>query len=106
MIREWEAEDRRTRQQEHQVTLKDAHEKFVADAIARKLNESTVYKYRLLFRQLDGFAETYKLQFLTELDLDTLATFRAQASRSWNGSGHSCASLRKENGLTTIRQLN
>ncbi len=77
MIREWEAEDRRTRQQEKQITIKDAHEKFIADAEARKLNDSTLYKYRLLFRQLDGFAETYKLQFLTQLDLDTLATFRA-----------------------------
>ncbi len=77
MIREWEAEDRRTRQQEQQITIKDAHEKFIADAEARKLNDSTLYKYRLLFRQLDGFTETYKLQFLTQLDLDTLATFRA-----------------------------
>jgi integrase/recombinase XerD len=77
MIREWEAEDRRTRQQEQQITIEDAHKKFIADAEARKLNDSTLYKYRLLFRQLDGFAETYKLQFLTQLDLDTLATFRA-----------------------------
>jgi integrase len=77
MIREWEAEDRRTRQQEQQITIKDAHDKFIADAEARKLNDSTLYKYRLLFRQLDGFAETYKLQFLTQLHLDTLATFRA-----------------------------
>jgi len=77
MIREWEAEDRRTRQQEQPVTIKGAHEKFIADAEARKLNESTLYKYRLLFRQLDAFAQTYKLQFLAQLDLDTLATFRA-----------------------------
>jgi hypothetical protein len=61
MVREWEAEDRRTRQQEQQITIKDAHGKFIADAEARKLNDSTLYKYRLLFRQLDGFAETYKL---------------------------------------------
>ena len=77
LIREWEAENRRTVQQEHQVTIKDAHAKFIADAEARKLNDATLYKYRLLFRQLDGFAETYKLQFLKQLDLDTLATFRA-----------------------------
>src|SRR6266702_2269195 len=77
MIREWEAEDRRTRQQEQQITIKDAHGKFIADAEARKLNDSTLYKYRLLFRQLDGFSETYKLEFLDQLDLDTLATFRA-----------------------------
>jgi integrase len=77
MIREWEAENRRTRQEKQQITIKDAHKKFMADAEARKLNGSTLYKYRLLFRQLDAFAETYKLQFLVQLDLDTLATFRA-----------------------------
>ncbi len=77
MVREWEAEDRRTRRPEQQVTIKNAHEKFMADAKARKLNASTLYKYRLLFRQLDGFAETHKLQSLAQLDLDTLATFRA-----------------------------
>jgi len=77
LIRQWEAEDRRTVQQEKEVTIKDAHAKFMADAQARKLNEATLYKYRLLFRQLDSFAETHKLQFLKQLDLDTLAIFRA-----------------------------
>ena len=76
MIREWEAEDRRTRQKEQQIKIKDAHAKFIADAEARKLNNSTLYKYRLLFRHLDDFAKTYRLEFLTQLDLDTLATFR------------------------------
>ena len=56
LIREWEAENRRTVQQEHQVTIKDAHTKFIAEAEARKLNDATLNKYRLLFRQLDGFA--------------------------------------------------
>src|SRR6266436_3852804 len=77
LIRQWEAEDRQTVQQEKEVTIKDAHVKFMADAQARKLNEATLYKYRLLFRQLDSFAETHKLQFLKQLDLDTLAIFRA-----------------------------
>ncbi len=77
LIREWEAENRRIVRQEHQVTIKDGHAKFTSDAEARKLNDATLYKYRLLFRQLDGFAETFKLQFLKQLDLDTLATFRA-----------------------------
>src|SRR5258708_10189511 len=77
LTRQWEADDRRIIQQEKEVTIKDAHAKFMADAQARKLNEATLYKYRLLFRQLDGFAETHKLQFLKQLDLDTLAIFRA-----------------------------
>jgi integrase/recombinase XerD len=41
------------------------------------LNQSTLYKYRLLFRHLDTFAEAYQFEFLDQLDLDTLATFRA-----------------------------
>lgn len=77
VIREWEAENRRTHQEKQQITIKEAHKKFIADAEARRLNSSTLYKYRLLFRQLDAFSETYKLQFLVQLDLDTLATFRA-----------------------------
>jgi integrase len=89
MIREWEAEDRRTRQQEQQVTIKDAHQKFIADAEARKLNASTLYKYRRLFSQLDTFAETHSLRFLKQLDLDLLAVFRA----SWKDGPRS--SLKK-----------
>jgi integrase len=77
LIRQWEAENRRIVQQEKEVTIKEAHVKFMADAEARKLNEATLYKYRLLFRQLDTFAEAHNLQRLKQLDLDTLATFRA-----------------------------
>ena len=42
-VREWEAEDHRTRQTEQQIAIKDAHRKFIADAEARKLNQSTLY---------------------------------------------------------------
>src|SRR5712664_599412 len=76
-IREWEVEDRRTQQQQSRVRIQEAHNKFITDASARKLNEATLYKYRLLFRQLDAFAETYRLHFMDQLDLDSLATFRA-----------------------------
>ena len=113
MVREWEAEDRRTRQTEQQIMIKDAHRKFIADAEARKLNQSTLYKYRLLFHELDAFADAYKLQFLTQLDLDTLATFRATWTQGPRTSlkklerlrGHSCALPKRENGLPTIPQL-
>jgi integrase/recombinase XerD len=76
-VREWEIEDRRTQGQQVRLTIASAHQKFMADAEARRLNQATLYKYRLLFRHLDKFAETYKLEFLDQLDLDTLATFRA-----------------------------
>jgi integrase len=77
VVREWEIEDRRTQRQQMRVLIVEAHKKFTADAEARKLNQATLYKYRLLFRHVEQFAETYKLEFLDQLDLDTLATFRA-----------------------------
>src|SRR5579859_2135361 len=77
VIREWEIDDRRTQRQQTRATIVDAQKKFMTDAEARKLNQATLYKYRLLFRHLDIFAEAYKLEFLDQLDLDTLATFRA-----------------------------
>jgi integrase/recombinase XerD len=77
VVREWEIENRRTQRQQIRVMIVDAHKKFMADAEARKLNQGTLYKYRLLFRHLDTFATTYKIEFLDQLDLDTLATFRA-----------------------------
>jgi len=72
-----EAENRRTVQQEHQVTIKDAHTKFIADAEARKLNDATLNKYRLLFDSLTVSRKHTSCQFLKQLDLDALATFRA-----------------------------
>ena len=37
LIRQWEAENRRIVQQEKEVTIKEAHVKFMADAEARRL---------------------------------------------------------------------
>jgi integrase/recombinase XerD len=88
-IRGWEIEDRRAHHRETRVTIADAQKKYIADAQARKLNQATVYKYRLLFRHLMTFAEAYKLQFMDELDLDSLAMFRA----SWTEGP--CTSLKK-----------
>jgi integrase/recombinase XerD len=77
LIREWEIEDRRSQSVETRVTIADAMKKYIADAEARKLNEATLYKYRLLFRELIAFSKSYHLEFMDQLDLDTLATFRA-----------------------------
>jgi len=76
-VREWEIEDRRIQKQQTRLTIATAYQKFMADAEARRLNQATLYKYRLLFRHLDTFAQVSKLEFLDQLDLDTLATFRA-----------------------------
>ena len=47
------------------------------DAEARRLREPTLYKYRLLFRQLETFAQARGVRFLPDLDLGMLRKFRA-----------------------------
>jgi integrase/recombinase XerD len=89
LMREWEIKDHRSQHVETRVTIADAQKKYIVDAEARKLNQATVYKYRLLFRHLTTFADGYKLQFMDQLDLDSLATFRA----SWTEGP--CTSLKK-----------
>jgi integrase/recombinase XerD len=89
LIRGWESEDRRSQQVETRVTIADAQKKYIADAEARKLNPATIYKYRLLFSHLTTFAETYKFQFMDQLNLDSLAMFRG----SWTEGP--CTSLKK-----------
>jgi integrase/recombinase XerD len=71
------------------VTIKQACDSFEADAKARDLREPTLYKYRLLFRRLQEFAEGRGLRFVAELNLDTLREFR----NSW--PDHNLAALKK-----------
>jgi integrase/recombinase XerD len=79
IVREWETgEGQETLTAEDApVTVKQAHEDFVADAQARNLKERTVYKFQLLFRRLDAFAEEHGIRFLKELDTARLRKFRA-----------------------------
>lgn len=60
------------------VSIRAACEEFLSNARARGLKEdSTVYKYRLLFGQINTFVRDHGLRFLRELDLPTLRKFRA-----------------------------
>ncbi len=77
-VREWEFGNRQTVEQPQPVNISEATEKFLADAEARRLNESTVYKYKLLFGRLKDFAARRGLRFLCELDVDTLTGFRSE----------------------------
>jgi len=51
-------------------TVKESCDKFIADAEARGLRESTLYKFRLLFRQLQQFAQSNGLRSLGEFDIE------------------------------------
>ncbi len=76
LVRQWEAEGQRV-EKPKPLTVKEACEKFVADAEARNLREPTLYKYRLLFRQLQDFAVLHGLPCLTDFDVDWVRRFRA-----------------------------
>ncbi len=89
-IREWEANGQEVVDSKEQpLTIERAKEDFLADAEARNLKHKTIYKYRLLFRQLEAFAQAEGIRFLKELDTPTLRRFRA----SWKDS--SLAALKK-----------
>ena len=77
-VREWEAQDSEPKNAAEPITIQQAGEKFIADANARKLNESTIYKYSLLFKQLGNFAQKGGLRYLKELELTTLDEFRSE----------------------------
>jgi integrase/recombinase XerD len=67
--------------------LTDAWTEFLSDLDARKLAESTVRKYKLLRRQMEGFAATKGFRFLVEFDLPAVGEFRA----SWSDGPRSSA---------------
>ena len=76
MIRDWEANGGRG--DDNPIpTVAEACGDFIADAEARKLTEATVYKYSLLFQQLQSFAEDHGLRFLDQFDVRTIRQFRA-----------------------------
>jgi integrase/recombinase XerD len=88
-IQGWEARGSREEERDQPITIKQACDIFEADAKARELRESTLYKYRLLFRRLQEFADGQGLRFVAELNLDALREFR----NSWKD--HNLAALKK-----------
>jgi integrase/recombinase XerD len=58
-------------------TIKAVCEAFREDAKARDLKPPTIYKYDLLFRQLEAFTEDKGLVFISDLGLEEARDFRA-----------------------------
>lgn len=67
------------------ISVTAACDDFLKDAAARGLRDSTVYKYRLLFRQMQAFAHENGVRFLREFDPRMLRSFRA----SWTNQNFS-----------------
>jgi integrase/recombinase XerD len=77
-VREWEAEGQlQAEPKAPPITVSEAFEAFLRDAKARNLREKTIYKYQLLSRQLEQFAQADGFRFLKELDSPALRKFRA-----------------------------
>jgi integrase len=83
-IRDWTKAQQRVREIEAEgfagasesPTITDACDRFIADAEARQLREPTIYKYRLLFRQLQEFANANGLVFISDFNLEWVRKFR------------------------------
>jgi integrase len=76
-LREWEAKESEPKPPQEPMSIQASAEKFVADAEAQKLTEATIYKYRLLFKQMAAFSLKRGLRYITELNLQMLDEFRA-----------------------------
>jgi len=91
LLRQWEA-DGKLSEKPAPLTVAEGCDKFIADAEAQNLREPTLYKYRLLFRQLQDFGSANRLPFIMDFDIDWVRRFplflekqeycRAQEARS------------------------
>jgi integrase/recombinase XerD len=89
-VRDWEARgSKKEKPKDEPVTIDHACNEFLRDAGARELREPTLYKYRLLFRRLQEFAQAQGFRYVGELDLDAVRTFRA----GW--ADHNLAAMKK-----------
>jgi integrase/recombinase XerD len=70
---------------ESSKSIKEACDAFIRDCEARGLRATSIYKYRLLFKQLKAFAEQRGFTHITECDLETLRKFR----ESWVNKNYS-----------------
>jgi len=72
------------------LTLEEGWERFIAQAELRKLHSTTIYKYKLLRRQMVDFAQKRGIQSLKDFNLEVLEAFQAEG---------------KEGPLTSLRKL-
>lgn len=80
---------------EEPITVQEAVKEYLADARARELRDSTLYKLKLIFEtQLLDWCKKAKYIYLRDLDLRALQTFRA----SW--SDGALAKKKKQERLT------
>jgi site-specific recombinase XerD len=72
---------------ENVVLIEKACEDFLADARARGLRESSIYKYRLLLTQLQAFTKDKGIVFISAFGMETTSKFR----ETWTNKGTAAA---------------
>lgn len=86
-VRDWTAATRRVHQWEESgdapkpapqhATIQALRDQFIANMNTTNRNHETIRKYRMLFKQMEVFAEDKGIRFLVEFDLAILESFRA-----------------------------
>ncbi len=101
MVRDWEIAGRIVEEEQPQqlTAVADARMAFLADAKARNLRPPTLYKYDLLLRQLQIFADKAGLTVINQFDLNILRNFRV----SW--PNRNIAGKKKLEALRTFFQF-
>ena len=89
LVRNWEVSGRQAEEQPEIVTVHFACDRFLEDAAARGLAESTMRKYSQLTKQMTAFAESNRTVKLHDWNLGVVRRFRA----SWKDGPRS--SLKK-----------
>jgi integrase/recombinase XerD len=81
IVREWEVAGEQPKNVPR-ATIEEWRDKFLQDAKARNLAESTLRLYRLLFKQLIAFTTARGISYVKDIDLASLTDFRA----SWGNN--------------------
>lgn len=96
-LRDWETSGvPAAKENDEAVSIAAAETEFLARCEAEKLKKSSVDRYRILFRELDRFAEQEGFRFLKQIDVPALNRFRA----TWKGRNGQASS-----GLTDLKKL-
>jgi site-specific recombinase XerD len=83
LLREWESRGPKSAL----MTVEDAIEKFLEDALARRLSGATIGKQKVLLARLKTFARDTGVRYVSQLGPDEIRTFRA----SWKDSAVTAA---------------
>jgi len=76
-------------------TVADGCERFLKSAFKRQLREASLYKYRLLIRQLNDFAASKGIVYFSNFNLDTVREFYESLKNRSEGARRKLVYMRK-----------